>query len=240
MIVFGGLRLGDLWEFDFARNKWTLLMAAPSTDSLQHPGARHGCGHAVDVESQVLYIFGGYNFEGDVRVVDAKFGPLEDLWAYWRVANDWQRLVPSHPKGGRTYTSLVLLPVEKSLVLFAGAHCHGRCKCFGDSWTFDLAAGSDWEHLQTGEEPVSRYKQSMVVSDGVLYTFGGESYEPYMYHNSILALGLTTTVALAPTEMLWSSSFLLGATALFGVAGMIVLGLFYVLRGRRQVRAKWT
>ena len=72
-------------------------------------------------------------------------------------------------------------------MLFGGAHCHGRCQCFGDTWTFGLrdTDSKQWELYSVATEPITRYKQSAVLVDDVLYTFGGESYQPYMYHNSI-------------------------------------------------------
>jgi hypothetical protein len=41
--------------------------------------------------------------------------------------------------------------------------------------------------MLTTEDPFLRYRQALVrdASDGSFYLFGGESYKPYMYHNSL-------------------------------------------------------
>jgi hypothetical protein len=45
-------------------------------------------------------------------------------------------------------------------------------------------------NVESGTEPVPRYRQSLSDHKGNLYVFGGESYKPYMYHNSVSKMTL--------------------------------------------------
>ncbi len=56
---------------------------------------------------------------------------------------------------------------------------------------------SAWVQLNASDAPTHRYRQSLVLhaSEGALYLFGGESYKPYMYHNSVSRLQLPRALA---------------------------------------------
>ncbi len=133
-----------------------------------------------------------------------------------------------HPSGSRTYASLLLMPASVApaptlgggqsadLLLFAGAHCVGSCKCFGDVSRFNVSSRT-WTEISVPEGTlIGRYKQGTVAYRGALYTFGGESYSPYMYHNSVQRLPLFPAAhARGPSD---------GWASLFSPA-LVVLGL---------------
>ena len=143
----------------------------------------------------------------------------------------YRLLQPTHPRGGRTYGSLLVEELAGShrLVLFAGARCVGQCKCFGDVWTFDPVAAQPepWRELPAENNIFTRLKQRAVLHNGTIITTGGESFEPYMYHNSVQVLYMSRTppplpwrlptVTLSPIEMA-----VLGGTAL-GLVGAFML-----------------
>ena len=66
------------------------------------------------------------------------------------------------------------------------------CKCYGDTWIFDTAGG-EWIAANASDAPIHRYRQSLVLdaASGAVYLFGGESYQPYMYHNAVNKLVLS-------------------------------------------------
>ena len=78
-----------------------------------------------------------------------------------------------------------------SLSLYGGANCTRGCKCRGDTWIYNLAnAKFDRVKVAPDNEPITRYRQSLVAYEQKLFVFGGESYKPYMYHNSVSELTL--------------------------------------------------
>ena len=85
----------------------------------------------------------------------------------------------------RTYA-----PVQRALVVFAGAECKGNCLLKDDTWLYDLDQHT-WRQVVTSKAPGTRFHQSLVLFEGLMYTFGGESFVPkYMYHNSVQALSI--------------------------------------------------
>ena len=42
MYVYAGLGKADLWAYDFGSGSWSLLLAAPPSESAAHPGTRNG------------------------------------------------------------------------------------------------------------------------------------------------------------------------------------------------------
>jgi hypothetical protein len=159
---------------------------------------------------------------------------VQDLWAYHRSDRTFHLLQETQAQGGRTYASLLFASSldwaaasGPALILFAGANCRGRCICFNDVAVFPLAPAfgkeeQRWHTLDVpGTQPITRYKQSAVLLGSTLYTFGGESYQPYMYHNSIETLQLALHAADAdsrPAEEKVSPSalVLVVAVVLFG------------------------
>lgn len=106
MFVFGGIHKNDLWVFDFESNIWKQVDAVTRV-----PCKRHGHSATVSPRGDGFFIFGGYAFENDLNPdtdADVVGGPLDDLWFYDIVGNTWTLLHTNHPKGGRTYASMVV------------------------------------------------------------------------------------------------------------------------------------
>ena len=95
---------------------------------------------------------------------------------------------------------------KSRFVMFSGANCTGRCLCHNDTWVFDPEERT-WTEVATTNTPSTRYHATMVALDGVLYVFGGESYNPiYMYHNSVLRLDIQS---ISPDYQSWAGVVLL-------------------------------
>merc|ERR1711957_484787 len=92
----------------------------------------------------------------------------------------------------RRYSSSTLHPGRtRAFVLFGGAdYTTGSCKCRGDMWKFEIEAGTWTQLWEEGSSPTPRYRQSLDLFQGEVYLFGGESYKPYMYHNSLMKFAL--------------------------------------------------
>lgn len=230
MVVFGGLRQDEMWQYQYDSNAWVQIQI----ESGPNPGKRHGHGATASPDNTGFYIFGGYCFEDDLNEYQTKVGPLDDLWYFDLDTKIWTILESSHPSGGRTYGSLAVFspsiqPNSHHLMLFAGANCRGSCKCFGDTWTYSLETHT-WEMVAVDKEPITRYKQSLVLYKSAIYTFGGESYQPYMYHNSVtkLAWGLEATSSKSMTSA--NMTFLQGVSVVVLVLAWAVVSLFWHFR----------
>ena len=191
-VLFGGLGRNDTWGFNFKTNTWREYQTQTS------PGIRYAQSYAT--AQGKLYVFGGARRGGK---------PYDDFWSFDpSVKNgEWvdhsprpattrakQVVLKTWPPG-RSYGSLQPLmnavTSSPSLALFGGANCTRGCKCKGDTWLWDLAAQKfTLVNVESGTEPVPRYRQSLSDHKGNLYVFGGESYKPYMYHNSVSKMTL--------------------------------------------------
>ena len=140
-----------------------------------------------------MYIFGGCRHVKGMRPL-----AFNDLWHFSIAANAWKRLAPSPDMpipNPRSHLSLVPL-TDHIILLYGGATCVPGCVCHGDTWTYDDRTGA-WELLNATNAPIHRYRQSLVVSgeEGALYLYGGESYQPYMYHNAVNRLQLPPAIS---------------------------------------------
>eukprot|EP00669_Euglena_mutabilis_P014281 TRINITY_DN9338_c0_g1_i1.p2 TRINITY_DN9338_c0_g1~~TRINITY_DN9338_c0_g1_i1.p2 ORF type:complete len:270 (+),score=48.52 TRINITY_DN9338_c0_g1_i1:597-1406(+) len=101
---------------------------------------------------------------------------------------DWELVQPADgvsptPRGAAAAAADPLRPV---MYVFGGAACHGGCQCTSDLWQFSRATNTWKEIKPPGPQPTNRHFHSLSVSpDRVLYVFGGESYDPYMYFNDV-------------------------------------------------------
>ena len=104
-------------------------------------------------------------------------------------------VTPLPVPGPRSHLSMVTL-TETTLLLYGGALCIPGCTCWGDSWLYDTN-NKKWTVLNTTDAPIHRYRQNLVVhgQEGAAYLFGGESYQPYMYHNAVNRLVLPQPLA---------------------------------------------
>lgn len=198
-VVYGGLGHNDTWSFDLSTATWSKHEIRTHQ---AHPGTRYASSYAAVGDK--LYIFGGARRGGF---------PIDDLWSFEPATGLWTRLsVTAEAQTklvedklwppGRSYGSLAAattLAGAPALVLYGGANCTRGCQCKGDSWVYDIAARSfSFVEVSTDALPIARYRQSLVDYNSKLYVFGGESYKPYMYHNSVSELSLTAEKTAAP------------------------------------------
>lgn len=194
MYMYGGLELADTWRYDFKTATWTLLVPAPhdsDTKDGSHPGRRHA--FAAAAAQGGFFIFGGCRHVRGLRPL-----AFNDLWHFKVADSTWQRLTPTDSQptpSPRSHLSLVTL-TDHTLLLYGGALCIPGCSCHGDSWVYE-AATRTWTNLNATDAPIHRYRQSLVVhgAEGAVYLYGGESYQPYMYHNAVNRLQLPPAIA---------------------------------------------
>lgn len=112
---------------------------------------------------------------------------FNDLYRFSIDTNSWSQIEPTvndlpKPRAHFSFLSLSF----RALLLYGGARCTPSCVCWGDTWVFDIE-NARWKALNVSHQPIHRYRQNLVLNqrDGALYLFGGESYQPYMYHNSV-------------------------------------------------------
>jgi len=199
MYLYGGLELADTWRYDFASASWTLLVPPPAdtdTKDGSHPGRRHAFAAAANTGG--FYIFGGCRHVRGSRPL-----AFSDTWYYSIADNAWRLVQPAtDPTTGtrlplppaRSHHSMVPL-TDKLLLLYGGALCIPGCSCYGDSWLFDTTTQS-WSSLNASDAPIHRYRQNVVVHgrEGAIYLYGGESYQPYMYHNAVNRMELPSPI----------------------------------------------
>lgn len=230
MAVFGGIHLDDLWLYYLAENRWVEVEQSKGGNPGGLPGKRHGHAAVADSSDSGFYVFGGFRFADDTVSEIDESGPLSDLWHVDIITGTWTHLLVAHPKEGRTYASLVLH--NNFLILFAGANCHGSCVCYGDLWEYpvDGSTAAAWKERRVLREPTTRYKQTAVLHNDHLYTFGGESYKPYMYHNSVSRIFLGD----APTESTTAAMAKLAVAGL-GIAAVAFAVVNHLRAQRRGV-----
>lgn len=117
MVVYGGIHVDDMWAYNIVGNRWDELQQASSHADGRRPGKRHGHAAVGNADGNGFYLFGGFRFADDAKEGE-RSGPLDDLWYYDLSSGAWTELVQSHPKGGRTYASLMLYGAD--LIAFAG------------------------------------------------------------------------------------------------------------------------
>ena len=66
----------------------------------------------------------------------------------------------------------------------------GGCLCTDNLWKYDIQSQT-WEFQPVTNVPIDQYGQTTEMFQGALFFFGGESYTPYMYHNSVMRIGTT-------------------------------------------------
>jgi len=197
MYVQGGLELSDTWRYDMPTRTWKALAVGQAQDA-NHPGRRHAHDMAEGVDC--VFVFGGGRHGGGMRPQG-----FNDLYRYSFAADAWALITPASAAipGPRSHLSFLALS-SKALMTYGGALCVPGCKCYGDAWIFDLTT-NEWSAVNFTDVdgapvtypspaiPIHRYRQSFMLNDddGALYLFGGESYQPYMYHNAVDKLVLS-------------------------------------------------
>lgn len=214
MVVYGGFHLGDLWEYNFKTQRWKLLMDQPQVDHKGHPGKRAAHSAVTALNTKDMYVYGGFRFESDVTDAALGSGKLEDLWLYTSADNKWH-LMPQvgGAQGGRQFFGMELVPWWKAssngellgkeatshgLVVFGGTLCPTAttCRLVGSTTVYSLDEHR-WYSINVKEDPLHRYHHSLSFCEDALWHFGGETYQPHMYHNSVNRLAWPPPVSAA-------------------------------------------
>lgn len=198
LVIYGGFHLSDVWSFSFRSLEWRMLSERPKEDSPDHPGVRSGHSAVAAPDGARMFVYGGYRFESDVTdPARFPYGRLGDLWLFDIGSNRWQQLPQAESPGNRYAFAMSLVPWfgaaagkddDVGLAVFGGTLCNPVCNLTGRLDFFSLITRR-WTPVDVAERPLHRYYHSMSFSDGYLWTFGGESFNPYMYHNGVLRLG---------------------------------------------------
>ena len=168
MLVFGGRTptgtpLSDVWAYDLAQQKWTLLSPAgtPPSPRFQH--------HAVyDPVRDRLIVFGGAGLPGTL---------LGDVWALELSESPaWTPLAPTGtPPSPRRAHSLIYDSLRDRLVMAGGLDASGR---LNDAWTLSLTGTPAWSPIvPIGLIPLPRWGHSAVydAARDRMVMFGGET-----------------------------------------------------------------
>ena len=107
------------------------------------PAARREHTFTANDGGTIAFLFGGR----------AKGKPLEDLWAFERASNSWQRLTASGGPPARFGHSAAF--IDGHLVVFGGQGAGNTF--FNDSWAFDPVRGGWTKLAPAGGTPAARY-----------------------------------------------------------------------------------
>eukprot|EP00928_Gymnodinium_smaydae_P025309 TRINITY_DN20203_c0_g1_i1.p1 TRINITY_DN20203_c0_g1~~TRINITY_DN20203_c0_g1_i1.p1 ORF type:complete len:489 (+),score=88.07 TRINITY_DN20203_c0_g1_i1:87-1469(+) len=224
MLVYGGFHLGDLWSYELAARRWRLLLAAPAADSEEHPGKRAGHAAVAGPGGKEFFVHGGFRFKDDVSDAERfPWGRLGDLWAYSLEQGRWRQLPQARPANGRANFALNLVswPTTEAstadglgaadekelglgLLAVGGTRCNATqypqsCSLVADMSFYSLSAGR-WLEVNVRNPRLHRYYHSCVLHAGALWLFGGESFQPHMYHNGVDAFAWPPPLEALPAE----------------------------------------
>lgn len=157
LYLFGGntgiSSSSELWRFDPATQKWTMLK-----NPVSGPPARQG--HAATTFGNQLYIFGGEDGQGQ---------KMDDIWRYNPATGNWQQVVQdSRPpaRSGHTATA-----ANNQFLVFGGKMTMPTQP--NAVWVFDPATGY-WTTRGLANPVGSRYGQSSGMLGNYWMFVGGE------------------------------------------------------------------
>jgi len=193
MWVYGGFRLADLWAYSLRDMRWKLLSDKGKEDSPDHPGIRAAHDAAVGPSGDEMYVYGGFRFANDVSD-STRFahGKLSDLWRFCE-ASGWTSVPQQEMIGGRQFFTLNMVPrysedtgvdAEMGLAVTGGTKCNPNCSLVGETDFYSFNE-QRWSTVNLRRVPLHRYHHTVVPHMGYLWIFGGESFDPYMYHNAV-------------------------------------------------------
>lgn len=102
---------------------------------------------AFDLESQNIFLFGGYDGENF----------LDDTWFYDFTNNIWTQMSLELKPSARWTHVMVYDCSNKKMILFGGYNESG---CLGDTWVFDLTNNS-WKEMKPENNPSPRHTHTM-------------------------------------------------------------------------------
>lgn len=171
VFVFGGTRdstyFGDLIEYRLDADMWQQVACRTRTI----PRKRHG--HAMAVDADVGYVFGGC----------LKSGYLNDFWAFDFTGRIWREIVADvggdNVPEARAHHSVTCFGGK--VFVFGG---YNGVRCLSDLWIYcdvgEVFGFGDWRQIVTSAEspqPGPRMNHgSCVLCDGRVYIFGGSNW----------------------------------------------------------------
>lgn len=203
MLVYGGQgddhHWGDLWKFTFQNQKWELLIPDPQdgASAEEHPGKRGMHSAVAAPNGQDMYIYGGFRWDKDKHNEKQGAFAQSDLWLFSSSEKRWKLVPQVASQGRRSDFGMVLYPykldgdeeAQTGIVTYAGTQCNPDCNMVPDLAFYSFKTES-WHNIEAQNVPMKRYRHTFVVYKDSLLTFGGESYTPHMYHNSVQRIDL--------------------------------------------------
>jgi hypothetical protein len=162
------------WAFDWRTGTWEnrAPKASPPKGLIQNGDQIL----AYDEEARKVILFGGFDWDKYVRMVNGEPIPAEEIfsdqtWAYDYEANTWTNMQPEGPPARRNSHSLVYDKVAKKVILFGGGGVEGT---FDDTWAYDYGSNT-WTDLQPAPRPSSRDYTGLAFDEdaGTTVLFGG-------------------------------------------------------------------
>lgn len=132
--------------------------------STNPPTSRSGHILAFDVESQKIFLFGGYDGENF----------LDDTWFYDFKTKIWTQVSLELKPSARWTHAMVYDSSNEKMILFGGYNESG---CLNDTWVFDLTDNS-WKEMKPENTPSPRHTHTMVYDpdNQKVILFGGNSW----------------------------------------------------------------
>lgn len=103
---FGGRLLGDVWQFNIARRRWSLVSKAGGPGPLAYHTAT-----VTDLAPDSMVVFGGNNGKGQT----------DDVWIYSLSRSEWTLREPSRRPPARSFHTAVAVPGTASLKVWGGS-----------------------------------------------------------------------------------------------------------------------
>mmetsp|Transcript_25783 Transcript_25783/g.65032 ORF Transcript_25783/g.65032 Transcript_25783/m.65032 type:complete len:432 (-) Transcript_25783:3516-4811(-) len=207
LYAYAGVDVGDVWEFKFDEKKWEVLIETGGGNSL----LPRLFGATMERFGDHLYIFGGH---------DRGVPEQNILYRVGIQSKKVERFSPPAKSEGvpwpspRSFHATVM--TRGVLLLFGGAYCSPGCTCLNDIWGLDVGTIDEegtprWELISSTKAVVAergsalaskslvahRYRHTMEFHSSTLYVFGGETYNPYLYHKDVMQFDLKGSSSLA-------------------------------------------
>ena len=167
MIVFGG-KVGvqstkffnDVYSLDLDTNVWTKVKTTGISPS---PRCWHGCTQLAGL----MYIFGGFRFDGYRELYFA------DLFQYDPNTNSWSELT-FHGNSPSLRNRQTFIAFRDLIILLGGNRLDNRDIFLDDIWLLKVNPRIQWVQLENTGDTYMRGHQTTVLHQNKLYLFGGE------------------------------------------------------------------
>mmetsp|Transcript_25782 Transcript_25782/g.65028 ORF Transcript_25782/g.65028 Transcript_25782/m.65028 type:complete len:432 (-) Transcript_25782:199-1494(-) len=200
LYMYMGVDAGTVWEFKFDEKTWQVLIET----RWGKPLLPRLLGATMESNGDHLYIFGGHT----------KGEPEQNtLYRVGIQSKKVETFSPPAQSGGVPWPSPrafhATTMTRGVLVLFGGAYCAPSCTCLNDVWGLDVGTIDEdgaprWDAISSTKVVVPergsalaskslfahRFGHTIAFRAGTLYVFGGETYNPNLYHNDVMQFNL--------------------------------------------------